>query len=643
MPKSGGRRAAMALSAGVVLTSMSHTGAATTLTVDLATTIRPVTHVANGSLYGVTETIPADDLLPSLVGELHPNMFVNPAANVQRPFGDAIVVASRLAPFGATMTIRFSDWFTGYYAFTNMEDFREKLTTTVNRKKEANLTNIYAYEIWNEPNLSWGSDKPMPFNEFWRQSYAILRELDPEVDIAGPSPNVVDEDEMREFLLFCQENDCLPDIMVWHEGEYIENSVNLYRRIEREVGVGPLRISINEYCGYGQLRDEGKPGTMGPLIAQLERSGVETAAITWWDTPHPGRLGSLLATDTDRNGGWFFYKWYGDMTGNMVAATSSAWVNGKNLDGFASMDEESRNAYVIFAGENDGSVEIVVEGFSAAPFFGDTVHAVVERTPFVDRSTIVTETETVSTADLPITGGRIAVTVRETNASDGYRLSLTPVGGVETGGAGGGAGSGSAADGGATESGSAGALSGGSGGGAGAEPSLAGVGGGIGFGEAVGGASGSATGAASGDNGEAGAVDGLSAGAPGALGVGGATGGHPPAVVGGTTGGLQVGTTGGGLGQVSTVGGASGGAVPPLGGTTASGLGSGGRSTGGAHQLGGASGGGGVGPTPETTRGSSDDGGCGCGLVGTGSGRSPLAPLAVLGLVTPLLLRRRRK
>ena len=33
---------------------------AETLTVDLSATIRGVTHAASGSLYGVTETLPAD-------------------------------------------------------------------------------------------------------------------------------------------------------------------------------------------------------------------------------------------------------------------------------------------------------------------------------------------------------------------------------------------------------------------------------------------------------------------------------------------------------------------------------------------------------------------------------------------------------
>src|SRR5271166_4507382 len=78
--------------------------AVTTSTVDLSTTLGPVTHAASGSLYGVTETVPADVM--GLIAPLHPRMFNNPAADVQQPVGDAIVVAGRLASIGASVTIR---------------------------------------------------------------------------------------------------------------------------------------------------------------------------------------------------------------------------------------------------------------------------------------------------------------------------------------------------------------------------------------------------------------------------------------------------------------------------------------------------------------------------------------------------------
>ena len=63
-----------ALMAGVPLTDV---GAADTLTVDLTHTIRPATHCASGSLYGLTEKLPVD--INEMVAPLKPNVFCQPA------------------------------------------------------------------------------------------------------------------------------------------------------------------------------------------------------------------------------------------------------------------------------------------------------------------------------------------------------------------------------------------------------------------------------------------------------------------------------------------------------------------------------------------------------------------------------------
>jgi MYXO-CTERM domain-containing protein len=419
---------------GVVATPAA---AATTLTVDLSRTIGPATHVASGSLYGVTETLPAD--VDALIAPLRPKMFTNPAANVQQPVGDAIVVAERLAPLGAMVTIRLADWLTGFYTFTTMDDWLAKIDETVARRQTASLTNIYAYEIWNEPNYTYASSNPLSFNEFWRQTYARLRELDPDVMITGPSTTHYDETYMRDFLAFCQANSCLPDIVGWHEmgGANLTRNLERYRALETQLGIGPLPISINEYSGAAHIDVEGQPGASAPLIAKLERFQVDSACISFWDVAHPGRLGSLLATDTEPNGGWWFYKWYGDMTGNMVSTTPPTPNSATALDGFANLDASAETASVLFGGANDGTIEVVVTGFAAAPFFGDTVRAVVEHTPFFNRTTVVNETETLATADLTVADDQVTVTVTGANSTDGYRLILTPA----TGGAGGNRGS----------------------------------------------------------------------------------------------------------------------------------------------------------------------------------------------------------
>ena len=100
------------------------------------------------------------------------------------------------------------------------------------------------------------------------------------------------------------------------------------------------------------------------------------------------------------------------------------------------MDAAAAKASVIFGGVNDGTIQVVVKGFRAVTFFGTRVHAVVEHTPFVNRTTVVNSPNTLPTADQTLSNDQITVSVNNTNGSDGYRLSLTPLDRPDAGGPG---------------------------------------------------------------------------------------------------------------------------------------------------------------------------------------------------------------
>jgi hypothetical protein len=567
-----------------------------TLTVDLSTPIRGVTHAASGSLYGVTETLPAD--VNGLIAPLHPYVFNNPAADEQQPVGDAIVVAGRVAPIGAKVSIRLADWFKGFYTFTTMADWFDKIGQTVTRKLGSGLTNFYGYELWNEPQGTYASSNPLPFNQFWMQTFVQLRKLDPSAKLIGPSIAAYDQSYLNTFLSFCKTNSCLPDIISWHElaGENLTADLQNYRALEKQLGIGPLPISINEYSGAADLTVEGQPGASAPMIAKFERFQVDSACISYWDVPHPGRLGSLLATDTAKNGGWWFYSWYGAMTGNMVDTTPPTPASPSALDGFANLDATAGYASVLLGGTNTGAVTVVVKGFHAAAFFGTSVHAVVEHTPFVNRTTPVTATTTLSMADYAIANDQISVPITGANATDGYRVYLTPTGGGAggaggNGGDGGDAGGGHAGVGGASGGGGAAGAGGANGGhsgaggvagsvgNAGAGGATGGRGGGGGFSGSGGsagtlggtagiGISGGAGGAAGASGGVAGATGGSgTAGAPGASG----TGGHANTGTAGTGSGASTGAAGSsaaGAGGGSSDSGSNGGCSCEAGGRT---------------------------------------------------------------------------
>ncbi len=555
------KKAILVLLASILIGSMlpaQPAHAASQLTVDLSQVIGPVTHAAGGSLFGVIENQPDNNLfLP-----LRAKAYINPAvAGYQQPWGAAIPVAQRLAPSGSQVTIRLADWYTGWYDYSNLTDWFNKLTTTVNDVKASGITNVYGYELWNEPDGTWkgkyvgmidysdsyveftvqvptakaysmtiryangtgaasthavsvnggsavtitypntggwlagGNPSPaslavnvnlqagsntirftkgstgyaeldyidiaggspvryeaenavvnrasvfnsgyassnasgnLTFNEFFSQTYTKLKQLDPAAKAIGPSLAGYRHNAMLDFMAYQKSKNTVPEIVSWHQllNENFTANHNDYRAIEASLSISARPISINEYSGAGWLNDEGKPGVVAPLIAKFERLRVDTAMQSYWDVPNPGRLGTLLANNTQRNGGWWFYKWYGDMTGNMVSVTPPNVNDILAVDGFANVDATRKYASVLFGGVTDGSVNAVIKNFPS--FFGGNgskVHVRVDWAPFVNRGTVVNTTNTLLEGDYTISNNQITVAMSGLWNNDGYRIYMTP-------------------------------------------------------------------------------------------------------------------------------------------------------------------------------------------------------------------------
>jgi hypothetical protein len=169
----------------------------------------------------------------------------------------------------------------------------------------------------------------------------------------GPCYSYYGHNTMSTFLSYCKSNNCIPDIVCWHElggPASVGNNVRDYRSLESSLGVGPLPISINEYCDSNHNL-EWQPGSLGEDIGKFERYQVDSAMISWWFSAYPGRLGSLLATDTAKGAGWYFMNWYGSMTGNMVNV-SVANDASTNMDGAACVDSDAKYISSIWGGGN---------------------------------------------------------------------------------------------------------------------------------------------------------------------------------------------------------------------------------------------------------------------------------------------------
>lgn len=421
---------ALAVMLGVFGGDVLQVSAASNMTVDCNAVLGAATHCANGSLYGFIENVPAD--VKSLVAPLHPYVFRNPARGGngnQHPYGDAIAVAKKLSNIpGAVVSIDLADMLPYWpYKWPGMDGWLNQVRSFAKDKMASGCTNWYGYEIWNEPDGTF-KNNGVSFEEMWKQTYRLLKSIDPNEKIIGPCDSWYNHSRMKSFLQYCKTNNCLPDIMSWHELSGvagISGHIRQYRALEKELGIPELPISINEYCDP-KHEYEGQPGSSARFIGKFERYRIESATISWWFTNAPGRLGSLLATNTQKGAGWYFYKWYGDMTGNMVKVTPPN-DDSDLVDGAACVDANSKYISFIFGGPNDGTINTTF--INLPSFISSKAKVTVEKIDWVSKDTVSYGPSTVSSKVYDVKNRQISVSVPNTNATSGYRIYITDANG----------------------------------------------------------------------------------------------------------------------------------------------------------------------------------------------------------------------
>ncbi|MET7701616.1 RICIN domain-containing protein [Streptomyces sp. NPDC005485] len=430
-----GRVTATALAATLATVTAALTGApaeaaptsATTLVVNADQTLRSVTHVATGSLYGLADTSTPSD---SLTQALKPNTFVQMAPGGKqlpngepKPAGDSLVVASKAARAGAKVVVRMPDWYPNFpYKWVSWSDWLSAVDTQVASVKSSGAGNISAYELWNEPDWTWDTTNAGAFDAGWARTFKEVRAKDTSTPIQGPSYSSWNQGQMSTFLTDAKASGTVPDVIAWHElqgSRDIAAHVSAYRSLESSLGISPRPISIEEYATPTEI---GVPGSLIGYVAKFERTGVRDAELAFWN--HYGTLGDTL-TDTggSPNGSYWLYKWYGDMAGNMLTTTPPAQTG---IDGAASLTGDGRQISVIFGG-GTGSTAVKVNGLGSLSAFGSTVHVKLEYTPSKGRTTAVASPFTISESDYTVSNGSITVPVAM-NASDGYHLVVTPSG-----------------------------------------------------------------------------------------------------------------------------------------------------------------------------------------------------------------------
>lgn len=396
-----------------------------TLTVDVGDTVRPVTHVGSGGLYGVSsDTMPTtEQLLP-----LSPHGFTQPAPGTTHlgngatePCCDSLDVGANLVRAGAQQLIRMPDIYPSFpYQWQGWDDWEEKVTTMVNdRLERTDLTNVRGWELWNEADWTWDPEAGS-WHDGWTRTYRLVRSLDPVTPVVGPSDSHYSHDRMSAFLEHARDTDTVPDVIVWHElgdmdWDNFEAHVADYRAIERSLGIDPRPIAINEYNSYDQMDI---PSVAVHWLSVFERHGAREAHRAYWF--EAGTFNGLFTTEGQPTASYWAYRWYGAMSGNIVRTTPDSW-----LDGVAAYDSSSQTVNVVFGGDwGDNTVDV-----TGLDELGDEVDVTVLSTPASGRHTHVPAPTVERTATMQVSDGRISVPVDGMDAEAAYQLLVTPAGG----------------------------------------------------------------------------------------------------------------------------------------------------------------------------------------------------------------------
>ncbi len=352
-----------------------------TLTVDASKELSDVSTRATGFLYGLSEEgVPSKAMTNSLdiasVSQKVPQ-------GLQHPTGDISHVAPQLDECDYTVVYLQDAYSTWYYCHDEIMEMRKNGTydwkafitesyfplikEKVELLKDASYKDKLVYCIYNEcDNAVWFGNYVdgqthydeigrQNFYEAWKMTYDYVRSLDPDAVIGGPGFCDYETTKIEGFMKYCAENDCVPEIMIYHELAWWSipdwhKHVEDYRRIEKTYGVAELPIIVTE---YGTMEDCGNPATMLHYIIAMEKSGVY-GNMAYWRLAN--NLNDTAADDNSPNSNWWLYRRYAEMDGKHLEVTSDSqdeYSYRERLDGVATITDDKETINMIVTGSED--------------------------------------------------------------------------------------------------------------------------------------------------------------------------------------------------------------------------------------------------------------------------------------------------
>ncbi|MBQ3045181.1 MAG: hypothetical protein IJD49_04450 [Clostridia bacterium] len=436
-----------------------------TVEIDAAVSMGEVSSRASGYLYGIAQSNVPDSAMTESVDIASVSQKV--IGGLQHPIGDVDDAAPALGNCDY-ITVYLQDCFdTWYYCndeiwqmrkagtYDHMDFVRTRFLPQVEEKvrelSQKEYSDKLVYCIYNEADngvwfgtmsddgtwLMFDDAAKQRFYEAWKETYNLVKSIDPDARIGGPGNCDYDSYEIKHFLEYCKANNCVPDVMIYHElGDksslYWQDHVDDYRRIENELGIDELPIIVTE---YGTMYECGAPADMLKYVVQIENSGVY-GNMAYWRLAN--NLNDTAADNNSPNSNWWLFRWYADMEGSLLKSkiidvlhADFANVIKYGFDrfhyggftGIASLTD-SKDEINVICGGCDYSGNVCFKNLDETNL-GKKVNVRIECVYFEGLSGVVTEPYVVHEYTDTVTLGRLKVKLENIDPTAVYHIVIT--------------------------------------------------------------------------------------------------------------------------------------------------------------------------------------------------------------------------
>ncbi|HEY3559439.1 MAG TPA: hypothetical protein VGL05_18340 [Kribbella sp.] len=436
---------ALALTIGA-LTAQPSTAATTaeTLAVDFSQTTGDFRGGASGTLYGL-----GDDGVPSqpvLNGAHVTNTSQKPPDGAQHPNGDVLdVEKSFFAGAGKDLLVYVPDMYPDWPYHQgkrpgddNNDGVWDYLPIIRQVAEKIATTSTHPHDIvfvpFNEPEGpwypvgDWDHQKDI-FLADWSAAYDVIQEVYAEhglghAKIGGPGWYAWHQQPSADLLAYGKAHNQLPDLFIWHElgTQNLANFRANYARYEALVaslGLPEIPVNITE---FGMLRDMGTPGQLVQWMSMFEDEKVD-AETAYWN--YSGNLSDNSSRNNGGNGGWWMFKWYGDLAGSKTVKVTPPRLNAVDtLQGMAAVDRVNRKATVLFGGGSQ-DVNLSVAGLDPATF-GSSVDVTVRADRLNGSEGASLQPPVIVSTRAAVSNGQVQLTVPNNDRYSAYQVQITP-------------------------------------------------------------------------------------------------------------------------------------------------------------------------------------------------------------------------